>query len=84
MEGQKSKKAFFAHQGQGPVAAHAMAKDTDSFTVDLLEVFEDCSRQLGRDVTVHLVALLPRRLSSVDVEAGAGAKVIRVVFSLDI
>lgn len=61
-----------------------MAEDTDSFTVNLLEVFEHYFRQLGRDVTVHLIALLPRRLGSINVEAGAGAKVVRVVFSLNI
>lgn len=65
-----------AHQRQSAMAAHAMAKDTDSFTVDLLEVVEHCLRQLGRDVTIHLIALIPWRLRSIDVEAGAGAEVV--------
>ena len=65
------------------MTSHAMAKDADSFTVNLLEIFEYYFRQLGCDITVHLVALLPWRLSSINVEAGAGAKVVRVVFSLN-
>ena len=66
------------------MAAHAMSKDTDSFTVNLLEVFEHRLRQLGRDVAVHLIPLLPRRLGSIDVEAGPRAKVVGVVFSLNV
>lgn len=63
--------------------AHTVSEDTDSRPIDLLEVVEDGFGELGRDVAVHVVAFGPRFFGGVDVEAGARAEVVGVVFALD-
>jgi hypothetical protein len=74
----------FQIQRQGAVATHAMASDANFAGVKLiLERFEDGSGKLFRDVAVHLVVLGPRFGGSIDVEPGASAKIICVVFALD-
>lgn len=65
------------------MATHAMPKDTNPRTINLLEIVEDGLGKLGRDVAVHVVALRPGFLGRVDVEAGAGAEIVGVVFALD-
>lgn len=60
-----------------------MAEDTDPLAVHPLEVLEDGLGQLGRDVAVHLVAFIPGGFGGVEVEAGAGAEVVGVVFTFD-
>ncbi len=64
--------------------AHAMAEDTDAVCVHLLEVVEDGPGELRGDVAVHFVAFAPGRFGRVDVEAGAAAEVVGVVFALDV
>ena len=64
--------------------AHAMAKDTDPLAVHLSVVFEDGFGELGRDVAVHLVTFVPGGFGCVEVEAGAGAEVVGVVFAFDL
>lgn len=63
---------------------HTMSKDADPFTINLFKVLKHSLRQFLRDVAVHLIALRPRRLSSVNVEACAAAKVIGVVFAFNL
>ena len=72
------------HECQGAVAAHAVPRDAHAAGVQLLEVREQRRRQLVRDVARHTVALVPRRLGRVDVEAGAAAEVVGVVFASDV
>lgn len=66
------------------MSAHAVPEDADSRAVDLRERGEDCLRELGSDVAVHLVAIGPRLLRCVYVETGAGAKVVGIVLALDL
>src|SRR5687768_4151264 len=56
------------------VATHRVAEDTATILRDRERVF-DPRRQLARHVRLHLVALAPRRLRRVEVEAGALAEV---------
>ena len=71
------------HQGQGAVAAHAVAEDANAVRVQLLEVLEDGPGEFRGDVAVHFVTLAPGGFGRVDVEARAAAEVVRVVFALD-
>lgn len=66
------------------MSAHAVPEDTDPRCVDLLEGVGDRRGELGGDVAVHVVALGPGFLGRVDVEAGAGAEVVGVVFAGDL
>ena len=63
--------------------AHAMPEETDPLTVHLLVVFENRFGELGRDVAIHLIAVVPGGFGCVEVEAGAGAEVVGVVFAFD-
>ncbi len=72
-----------AYQGQRSVTTHAVAADTHPLPVELGELREQCGWQLVADVAVHVVALAPGRLGGVDVEAGARAKVPRIVFAVN-
>lgn len=63
---------------------HAVPEDADPRPVDLVEVGEDYLRQLGGDVAVHLVALGPGFPGGVDVEAGARAEVVGIIFARDV
>lgn len=65
------------------MSTHTMPKDTDSLAIDLLEILEDGVGELGRDVAVHLIPLVPRRLGSVEIEAGAGAEIVCIILPLD-
>ena len=66
------------------MSAHTVPEDTDPFRVYLLKVVEDGRWHLGRDVTVHLVPLVPGSLCSVKVKARAGAEIVGVVLSLNL
>lgn len=66
------------------MTAHAVARDADTGRVKLLEGSKDRLGQLLGDIAVHLVSLVVRGLSRVDVEACAGTKVPRVVLSFDV
>ena len=72
-----------AHASQSAVAAHAVSKDADALPIYLCEVFENGEGELRGDVAVHSVPFVPGGLGRVDVEAGAAAKVVGVVFALD-
>lgn len=74
----------FTNQGERTMSTHAVTGDTDATRVQLRESSKDRLRQLLGDVAVHVVTVLVGSLGGVDVEAGAGAKVIRVVLALDV
>ena len=65
------------------MSTHTMPEDTDPLAIDLLEILEDGLGELGRDVAVHLIPLVPRRLGSIEIEAGAGAEIVGIVLALD-
>ena len=66
------------------MTTHAMSCDAHFARVQLLERAKECSRELIRDVAVHLVAFNPGLLCCVDVEACAGTKVVGIIFTLDL
>lgn len=66
------------------MATHAVPHYANSFAVDLDEVGEDGLGELGCDVAVHFVAFGPGFFCRIHVEARAGAKVVGVVFALDV
>lgn len=67
------------------MSTHAVSSDTDPARVQLLrESSEDSLGQFLGDVTVHVVASVVRSLSGIDVEAGARAKVVRIILTLDV
>ena len=65
------------------MSTHTMPEDTNPLAIELLEILENGVGQLGRDVAVHFIPLVPRRLGSVEVETRAGAEVICVILALD-
>ena len=65
------------------MSTHTVPKDTDPLAIDLLEILEDGLGELGRDVAVHLIPLVPRRLGSIEIEAGAGAEIICIILALE-
>jgi hypothetical protein len=71
-------------QRQGTVAAHRVAGDGDAGAVELFELREQRVGQLVGDVAVHVVALVVGFLGGIDVEAGARAEVVAVIFALDV
>ena len=60
-----------------------MSENADALPVHLCKVFENGTGELRRDVAVHPVPFVPGGFGRVDVEPGAAAEVIRVVFALD-
>lgn len=66
------------------MSTHTVTGDTDATRVQLRESSKDRLRQLLGDVAVHVVAVLVGSLGGIDVEAGAGAKVICVILALDV
>lgn len=72
------------YQRQRAMPTHTMSKNTDPRPINLWEGRKDRFGQFGRDVTVHVIPLGPRFLRCVDVETGAGAEVVGVVFALDV
>ena len=66
------------------MAAHAVASNAHTVAVQHVELLEQGLRQLLRDVCVHVVALVVRFLGRIHVETGAAAKVVCVVFALDV
>jgi hypothetical protein len=69
---------------QGAVPAHRVTRDGDARAVELFELREERFGELVGDVAVHVVALVVGLLGGVDVEAGAGAEVVALVFALDV
>jgi hypothetical protein len=69
---------------ESAVAAHRVAGDGDAGAVELFELREECFGELVGDVAVHVVALVVGLLGGIDVEAGAGAEVVALVFALDV
>lgn len=61
-----------------------MTENAHPFPIHLLEVFEHGPGQLRRDVAVHVIPLVPGRFGRVEIEARAGAEIVRVVFALDL
>jgi len=57
------------------MSAHAVSRDTDSAPVELLEGRKESFRKFFGNVRVHVVALVVRLLSRVDVEARAGSEI---------
>lgn len=72
------------HERQGAMPAHAVPRDGDVGSVELVKGGKERLGQLLRDVRVHFVVLGPRFLGRVDVEAGAGAKVVGLILALDL
>ena len=69
---------------QSAVAAHAVAGDADARGIELWVFAEEKARKFVGDVAVHFVALGPWLFRRIDVEAGACAEVVAVVFALDL
>ena len=65
------------------MTAHTVSHNANSLAINLIEIVKDGFRQLGRDVAVHFVSLGPGIFDGVNVEAGARAEVVGVVFGLD-
>ncbi len=68
-------------EGEGAVAAHRVAGNGDARGVELLELGKDGGGQLLRDVRVHLVVGVVRRLDRVNVKGRGAAKVVAVVLA---
>jgi hypothetical protein len=66
------------------VAAHAVARDTDSARVQLRESLENNLWQLLSDIAVHVIALVVGSLGSINIETRAGTKVISIILAFDV
>lgn len=66
------------------MSAHAVAHDANARTVELFERGENGLGQLLGDIAVHFVSLRPGFFGGVDVETGAGAKVVSLIFALNL
>ena len=66
------------------MAAHTVTSDANPARIQLRESSKDSLGQLLRHVAVHVVSVVVRGLGSIDVEAGTGAKVPRIVLSRNI
>jgi len=66
------------------VSTHAVTSDADFAGVELRESSKDGLWQLLGDVAVHVVAVVVWGFGGIDVEAGTGAEVVRVVLTLDV
>ena len=65
------------------MTTHAVTENTHTAAIQLLEFREKCFRKFIGDIAVHVIALAPWFLGSVDIETCARAEVIGVVFALD-
>ena len=65
------------------MAAHAVASDTNSVAVEFLEMCEQSFWEFLGDVRIHVVALVPWLLGRVHVETRTGAKIVRIILTLD-
>lgn len=72
------------YQSKSTVTTHTMSRDADPAGVELRERLKHGLGQFLGDIGVHVVAVVEGGLSSVDVETGAGTKVPRVVFTLNV
>lgn len=63
---------------------HTMPRNANTLLIDLRERRKHSLGQFLGNVGVHVVAVVVGRLGSVDVEAGAGAEVVCVVFAFDV
>ena len=72
------------NQSQSSMPPHAMSKNADSLAIDLFKILKYSLRQLGCDIAVHLISLRPRLFSGINIESCTAAKVIGVVFTLDL
>lgn len=64
---------------------HTMTCNANSTRINLiLKCLKDCRGQFLGYVAVHVVSFVVGRECSVDIEAGAGTKVVCVVFALDV
>lgn len=63
---------------------HTMPRNANPPLIDLRERRKHSLGQFLGNVGVHVVAVVVGRLGSVDVEAGAGAKVVCVVFAFNV
>lgn len=66
------------------MTTHAVARDADTGWVEFLERGKHRPRQFLRYVAVHVVSLVVRGLGGIDVEAGSGAKVPRIILAFDV
>lgn len=72
------------YQRQRPVSTHAVTRDADPTRIKLWKRRKDRLGEFLGDVGVHVVPLVVRSLCRVDVEAGAGAEVPRVILAFDV
>jgi hypothetical protein len=74
-----------AYESKSPMPTHTMTRNTNPARINLLaKRLEDCRWQFLGYVAVHIVPFVVRRECGVDIEAGAGAEVVCVVFALDV
>ena len=66
------------------MTSHGMARDANPTRVEFFEARKESVWHFFRDVAIHLVALGPRLLGSIDIEPCSTAEVIRIVFALDL
>jgi hypothetical protein len=64
------------YKSQSTMSTHTMSRNAHARRIELfLKRFEDCRGQFLRDVAVHLVALVVRRVGRIDVESSSRAEV---------
>lgn len=66
------------------MTTHRMTRNANPALIELRERRKDGLGQLLSDVGVHIVAVVVGCLCSVDVEAGASAEVVCVVFAFNV
>lgn len=72
------------YESKSPMPTHTMTRNTNPARINLLfKGFKDCRGQFFGYVAVHIVPFVVGRECSVDIEPGAGAEVVCVVFALD-
>lgn len=72
------------YNSKSTMSTHTMTSNTHPPSIEL---GKRCKNSLGQflgHVRVHVIAIVVGGLCSVDVEARAGAEVVRVVFALDV
>lgn len=67
------------------MTTHTMTRDTHTARIQLiLKRRENSLGQFFRDVGVHVVARVIRRLTRINVETRSGAEIVRVCFAGDV
>lgn len=66
------------------MSTHAVTSDAHFAGVELGESSKDGLGQLFGDIAVHVIAVVVGGVGGVDVEAGTGAEVIRVVLAFNV